>query len=243
MSPEEERSESGAPIYRHAARDRNFEPAHGDAKSVEAIDRHLTRHLGPVETVLHEIVSDRVHVDVHVIKPAPNRNFWTLVTSGMSDRPMTVPAGAEKYRHAEVMLSLPPAWPLSQEAFKDERYYWPIRWLKLLARLPHEFETWLGTGHTVPNGDPAEPYASNTKLCCMMLAPPVLVPAEFRSLVVNDDKTIHFWAALPLYREEMDFKLKKGSDPLFDRFDQHGVSELLDPARKNVCPKKLFGLF
>ena len=33
-------------------------------------------------------------------------------------------------------MSLPPDWKLGQEG---EEWYWPIRWLKILARLPiHE---------------------------------------------------------------------------------------------------------
>ena len=39
-----------------------------------------------------------------------------------------------------------------------------------LARLPHEFQTLLWQGHTVPNGDPALPYARNTKLCGALVA-------------------------------------------------------------------------
>jgi hypothetical protein len=242
MADAEERSESGAPIYRHKPREKPFEPAHGDAAMLEKFDRHLERHLGPVETVLHEIVSDLVHVDVHLVKPTEERPRWTLVTTGMSDRPMKVPEGAEEFRHAELMLSLPPDWPLTEQAFKDERHYWPVRWLKMLARLPHEYDTWLGWGHTVPNGDPAAPYAPDTKLCCMLVVPPVLVPEGFRRLTVNDDKTVHFYAAVPLYREEMDFKLRKGAEALLDRFDRHQVTERVDPKRKNACAKR-FGFF
>gem|GEM_PF-6439728 len=40
----------------------------------------------------------------------------------------------------------------------------------------------LGAGHTVPNGDPAEPYAANTQLCCALLAPPSIAPDGFETL-------------------------------------------------------------
>ena len=32
---------------------------------------------------------------------------------------------------------------------KDEKWYWPIRLLKSLARLPIASDTWLGFGHTM----------------------------------------------------------------------------------------------
>ena len=36
---------------------------------------------------------------------------------------------------------------------KDLPYerFWPIQMLKFLARFPHEYKTWLGWGHTIPN--------------------------------------------------------------------------------------------
>ena len=46
--------------------------------------------------------------------------------------------------------------------FETPGGYWPYRMLKELARLPHEFDTFLWKGHTVPNGDPPQPYGPNT---------------------------------------------------------------------------------
>ena len=66
------------------------------------------------------MISDLVHIDVHWVQPTPKRPYHTLVTSGMSDKPMTVPAGAEHLRFAELMLCLPPEWQMSMEAFKQE---------------------------------------------------------------------------------------------------------------------------
>src|SRR5439155_11079655 len=162
MGDDIEYTESGQPVYRHTARDRAFEPAFGDPRVIEAISRHVGRYVGKVEHVFHEIVSDLVHVDVHLIPPQPNREFVTLVTSGMSDRPMTLPPGCDAPAYAELLLCLPPDWPLEQEDFKDEAKFWPVRLLKFLARLPHEYDTWLSFGHTVPHGDPPEPFADST---------------------------------------------------------------------------------
>jgi hypothetical protein len=224
---------------RHEARTREFEPAIGDSASIEAISDHIERYIGPVEMVWHEIVSDLVHIDVHHVAPSDDRPFHTLITSGMSDLPMTVPEEAEGCsQFAELMLCLPPDWRISKEAFEDERWYWPVRWLKMLARLPHEYETWLGQGHTVPNGDPPEPFAPNTKLCCCLILPPMTVPEEFRLLTVSDEKTIEFFGVVPIYQEEVDFKLKHGAEPLVNRFLEFEITELLDIKRPNVCKRR-----
>jgi hypothetical protein len=77
------------------------------------------------------------------------------------------PGGSEILRHqprdrdfepavgdAELVMALPAEWPLEQSELEDESNYWPLGLLKMLARLPHEFETFVWFGHTIPNGDP-----------------------------------------------------------------------------------------
>ena len=81
-----EQSESGAPIYRHENQEREFEFAIGDSENIDRITEHIEAHVGPVATVFHEVISDLVHVDIHIVEPRPARNCYTLVTSGMSDR-------------------------------------------------------------------------------------------------------------------------------------------------------------
>jgi hypothetical protein len=141
------------------------------------------------------------------------------------------------------MISLPPDWPLAEADFKDERNYWPLRWLKTLARFPHEYDTWLGEFHTIPTGDPPKPYAANTKLCCMMLTSPLRAKEGFTSLSLPD-RYVNFYALVPLYREEMELKLREGSDALAARFEnKDGASpwdvELITPDRPNVCGGRL----
>ena len=227
-------------IYQHEARQTGFEPVTGDSEAIEAITAHIETHFGPIDRVLHELVSDLVHIDIHHIAPRPGRLYHTLVTSGMSDRPMTVPPGAEKFRYAEVLLYLPHTWKLSEAAFHDEANYWPVRLLKTLARFPHEYQTWLGLGHTLPNSNPMEPYAANTKLCCALLVPSDMAGDEFSELTVSPEKTILFYNVWPLYAEEMNFKLKNGLEAMGERFEKNKITEIIDPQRKNVCKSSLW---
>jgi Suppressor of fused protein (SUFU) len=244
MGDDAEYSESGVRIYHYEAKEKLFQIAEGDAGALEAIEDHIEKHIGKIETVMHELASDLVHIDVHVVEPTAERNFYTLITSGMSDLPMTVPDGAEEFRFAELLICLPANWdiPKVYDTMTDEGHWWPIRCLKHLARFPHEYDTWLSESHTVPNGDPPEPFAGNTQLCCALLAPPLLFGDGFRSLEISESKTVNFYALLPIYKEEMEFKLKRGGEKLYERFDREGVNELLDINRRNVCHKR-FGIF
>jgi len=240
MDEPKEFTESGNPILRHG-QPKNFEMAAGDSENIEQISQHITKHIGEPATVFHEILSHLVHIDVHVVAPTEARPFYTLVTSGMSDKPMAVPEGCEELRHAELMLCLPPDWPMEQESWKDENNFWPIKTLKFLARMPHEYETWLGPDHTVPNGDPPDPFG-NSKLCCAFIGLPDTASEEFVELKINDEKTILFYAVFFIYKEEMELKMKKGAEELWKRFAENQITELLDINRKNVA-KKLFGIF
>ncbi len=229
-----EMSPSGTPIYRHEASDKPFQAAFASPDS-EKIQQHVEKHIGKIETVYHELVSNLIHVDVLFVKPNAVRNFITLVTSGMSDRPMQSPESAPRSKYAELMICLPPEWPLSDEALKDENNYWPIRLLKMLARLPHQYDTWLWYAHTVPNGDPPTSFSKNTKLSGAMIVPPLSAPADFSTLKIDENKTVFFFGVLPLYTEEMNFKLKNGSDALFERLDKSGVRGILNIQRPNAC--------
>ncbi len=93
-----EKSESGSPIYRYTNEDKNeFKGAGGDS-SMEEISDHIEAHIGEIHMVFHEIVSEQVHIDVHWVKPTKEHPFHTLITSGMSDKPMNTPRRCRRMR-------------------------------------------------------------------------------------------------------------------------------------------------
>jgi suppressor of fused protein SUFU len=238
---DQEFSASGSPVYRYDnATPKGFVPAFGDEKNIELISAHIEKTVGKADMVFHEIVSDKVHVDVHWVSPTEKFPFHVLVTSGMSDKPMTVPEGLDEYRYAELCILLPANWPLSEESFKDENNYWPIRTMKFLARFPHELDTWIGHGHTIPNGADAAPFADNTKFGCVILMPSISLSEDFFKLKVDENKEIYFYCLYPLYKEEMEYKLTKGFDALIDKFEKYRINDVVDLNRKNTCLKKGF---
>ena len=204
---------------------------------IEAITAHIERRIGRVHTVFHEIVSDELHIDIHYVKSSFFRRYEVLVTSGMSALPMAVPAESNEPRFAEIVMVLPKGWPISKEAFADERRYWPVRLMKTLARLPHQSNTWLGYGHTTANGclgKEIKPYAEGTKLCAAAVLPPASLGEDFWCMSRQDAPDIFFWAAVPLHMAELEFKLEHGIDELLELFDKAGVSDRIDPERPSV---------
>lgn len=232
-----ERSASGSPIYRHKAKERQLQAPEGAGVHLEAIEGHLEKHLGKIETVYHEILSDVIHLDILFLPASDEKPYHTLVTSGASDRPMRVPEEMEDFSLAELMINLPTEWLLDQESLEQEANYWPLRWLKQIGRLPHEYDTWVGWGHTIPNGDPAEPIA-DTRFTGVMLSPPYWLGPDFFQLETQTGEKICFYNMIPLYEEEMKLKLAKGAEALEGLFDKNGIGFVVDTGRKNVAKKR-----
>lgn len=244
----DERTKDGQEIIRSVREEHGWRMPEPDGEIRQAVEAHLQKFLGANAMVWHEIVSDLVHIDVYKFSPTPDRPFYTLVTLGMSDLPMTVPTGLENMARAELMLCLPPEWPLdsameitSQGDLADFNNFWPIHTLKYLARMPHEFQTWLGWGHSISNGNPPENIA-NTNFTGNIIGPTVTLPDEFVQLKVGD-REVWFYGVFPVYSEEMSFKTDHpdGADALFKRFEAAGIVELVDIARQNVCSSRSLG--
>lgn len=230
-------SPGGSRMHLHR-REKDIVPAQGQPHTAQ-IAAHIERHLGPVAGVWHERITDTVAVAVHVVTPTAARPWLQLVTSGMSDLPMNLPPGVDVPHFAELMLTLPPDWPVSEQALRDERHCWPLRLLQDLARLPHVYDTWLAPGHTIPNGNPAEPYHGSVAFDGTMVMYPGLAPDAFAELVDTDGRTIAFRAVMPLYPEEMALKLQEGADELIARFEAKGIQDLAEPGRFNVARPQL----
>ena len=228
-----ERSPAGGPIYRHELPDGEITPPEEHARNLEDIQAHVEKHIGPIETVLHEHISDQVHIDIIVVPPTEDRPYTVLVTSGVGDLPMNVPDGFDELERAELVIALPGDWPLTYEAFEDEANYWPVRWLKMVGLLPHTYDTWIGFGHTIPNGDPWEPIA-DTRFIGVMLSLTYWLDVEFAQLQAASGDTINFYDVVPLYSEEMRLKLTQGVEELESRFDRLRQGYVLDVERRNA---------
>lgn len=198
--------------------------------STELIQEHIEKHIGKVAGVFHEIVPDVVHIDIMIVEPTEEKPYYSLITSGMSDKKMTLPYEVDENseEYLELMIVLPGDWKLD---FKNEKYYWPIRVLKTLARFPHKYHTHLGFGHTMQNGD-FEPYTTDSQLCGSVLVPIFGEENESRKLKVNDNKTITFYSLLPLYKEEIEYSLINGSNELFNKLIENEFSTEVNINRK-----------
>jgi hypothetical protein len=122
---------------------------------------------------------------------------------------------------------------VSLSAWKREAHYWPIRQLKQLARLPHEYATWLGDGHTVPNDDPPRPYARGTRLCCAIVLAPRVYGLDL-PVLRSAGRRIQFFVVQHLHPAEVQLKLDHGADALLEALAKAGVDQVVRPDRPSA---------
>ena len=203
-------------------------------EEMEAIEGHIEEYFGEVENVFHELVSPDIHVDVCIVPPSEKRDYYTLVTMGMGAHRMNVPEELAEYKleRAELAIALPADWKLDQESMKDEKWYWPIRLLKVLARLPITSDTWLGFGHTMDN---EEDFAENTKLCAAILTGPQGTEEGSEVCTLPGGEEVNFYQVIPLYEDELDYKLAHDADAMLDKMD--GISFVVNPTRRNAITR------
>ena len=55
-------------------------------------------------------------------------------------------------------------------------------------------------------------------------------------LIMPSGKVVNFYEVIPLYPEELQFKMDSGADALFERFREKGISyKVVDINRKNAA--------
>ena len=214
---------------------KNSEPEVYSEDEMSAIEQHIKNTFGEFENVFHELVSPDIHVDICVVPPSERRNYYTLVTMGMGAHRMNVPKELAEYKleRAELAIALPPDWKLDEESLKNERWYWPIGLLKILARLPISNDTWLGFGHTM---DKQSPFAEDTKLKAAILTGPQGVEEGGEVCILPGGEEVNFYQVLPLYREEMEYKLEHDADALLERLA--AVSFVVCPDRPSCLEEE-----
>lgn len=197
-------------------------------------EKVFPRFFGAKWTVRRDSPPPYPAIDVMVFEPGKDghgneRNFYTLVTSGMSDAPMSVPE--QLPRRAELLLYVSDP--------KDEH----IEVLQWLARLPHMQQgTWYGGGTTMTNGNPPQPIFEGSELNNYLFLFPVVgkddeVPKQ---LVVGGDATTVLWV-VPITHAECQLILEKSLKAFLDVLDKKRHPFILN--EKRGCYVRSKGLF
>ena len=195
------------------------------------IIEHFATYYGPVDSVSqNEVAGGLVAISIHKVPPEVNNDPWILFTTGMSDRPLSVPTGYRGDRYAELVIRLPGDWPMTRDALNDYVNSWPFEWLRRAAHYFHNRDTWIGSAYgLVVNGDPPEPLAPGLTFDSMLL---VSVGQDHERIVLRDGREVGVYSLIALYPAEREFGTRAGLQMLNQRIhtlERPGVVDLSRP--------------
>lgn len=176
------------------------------------VSAFIDRTFGEYEFVFHEIASPDIHLDIAVIPPSEERNYYTLCTIGAGAHRMQIPENVRlQYlvaEYAELLIYLPADWDFSEDALNDARNYWPIRLLKDFARMPINTHSWMSWGHTLSSAGNA-PFAAGVPYNSAILLYPQPDVKEEVSCPLSTMRSVNFYQVFPLSEEELGYMLQQ----------------------------------
>jgi hypothetical protein len=104
--------------------------------------------------------------------------------------------------------------------------------LDLVKMFVPEERSWLrGRFGTVANGEPPQPFASNTRLSCLLV---LEGSSNFCFVDLPNGRRVCFYELHPLHAEERDLQQAQGIKALLQAFRDHGVQRTVNIARPSV---------
>lgn len=163
-----------------------------------------------------------------------NQDFQILFTDGLRSNEQEVNEENVGLEKIELYILLPAYWNLDND-------HYPVEWLERIAAVPQKNNTWFGNGDTIPAGNPAEELSENFSANHFILRRPKKLGAD---LDENWESSLGYrlLSVIPIYQNEIDFKLKNSHSMLFKKMDALDYTEMWDVYRQS-CIRSLFNRF
>jgi hypothetical protein len=184
----------------------------------ERLEAHLEDWLGGVslsvsegdaEEISAEVGALPVRIDILVVAPSPAFDHHLLVTSGLS---VWAQGSEAQGRRFELCLSLPNDWPLGDEAFREDRWWWPLFLLRFWGRRSLVPGGAIGPWHTFGNGEPPAPFLDGWSLVGAVAAPAVFLGEALDGFArVEGEPEIELLQMIPLTADELSRCRARGS--------------------------------
>lgn len=192
----------------------------------DALTRHLTEEYGlPEPNELTHLIPMDPPVSIIVVRSGIET---VLVTRGMSAKPIQSNDGQDVY--VEVIVQLPPRWPVGPSTVSDLSLGWPVQWLHRIAALVHSAGIPLGFHAMLPKASPAEPLCPETAMSSVFL---YRTPST-NGRIQDGDKVITLYQILPVYEDEVEYSKQHGIEALLDKFEYYGVTQLVQLDRISI---------
>lgn len=194
---------------------------------------------------LHEALIDRLGEHrVHTMKNPvhPDQELFVLylelavpvtviMTSNLSEYKMPVSEKWKGREFNEIFFALPAYWELEDK--ENETLTALFDWIYRLQDFVMSKETWFGPGHSIPCGNPSGPISNLLKQDNFILLNPMFMEDIFQPLSLGN-KLVHLLAIVPVFSDELEYKMVKGTHKFVRKFYQKKFDERIDEFRKSM---------
>jgi len=168
--------------------------------------------------------------DFLVVDFSKSKGIKILMTTSFHNYQMPVPEKLNGLEFGQLYFCVPEYWDLTNP--ENPQVRWLFEWLIRVATYTIDNKTWLGDGHTYNCTKYGEQLSTTMRQDHLFISNPIFLEDELTPVEL-EDKTIHFWALIPLFGDEMDYKQGKGTVKLKKKFLIKGVNEKLDEFRQS----------
>ncbi len=196
----------------------------------------ITRHFGkPVDLLPYKDENGLTHdhpINCLLIPPDEDNRFYKIITVGVGAY-----RGIDKNHNNDVhrieMAAFLPADLTVREIM--EQYRWIPRVMRQFGEMLQLDLSWLDAGHTVAYGEPLDDSVKYNGV----IFNDVFVDTPYRErCVLPNGEEVNFLRFIPLFEEEMMFKIRHGFSALFQRLGERlapGQIDVIVPDRPDTC--------
>ena len=163
-----------------------------------------------------------------------------IMTSDLSEYKMPVTEKWKGREFNEIFFALPAYWDLEDK--ENATLTALFDWIFRLQHFVVSKETWFGPGHSIPCGNPSESISALLKQDNFLLLNPMFLEDIFQPLSLGGGKIVHLLAIVPVFSDELEYKMVKGTHKFVRRFYQKKFDERIDEFRSSMMNSR-FKLF
>lgn len=216
--------------------DRSDELVSYEHQDTQIVLEFITKHLGQPECVFQENddnENEKTHtINCVLIKPDKENDFYKVVSVGIGAYRGIDTNNNNKLHRIEMAAFLPPHYTIEEIKTK---YNWLPKIIRQFGEMLQYDNSWLAAGHSISYGDPLDEKVDYNGVIFNDL----FVESPYRDkCILSDGEEVDFLRLIPLYEEEMMFKIENGYTALFNRIMEKLTPEQIDVIifdRPNTC--------
>lgn len=198
---------------------------------ITALENRFGAHR--IQTIQNPLHPEQTLYQLYLEMQVP---ITVVMTSSLSTYEMPVSEKWKGREFNELFVCLPSYWDL--EDLNNPNFNWVYEWLYKLEQFVLDKQSWFGPGHTIPCGNPPVAISTLLQQEYFIFIDPIFLQEGLKPLQ-TDGKTIHFLAVVPIFGDELDYKMGKGTHKFVRRFIQRKNDERIDDFRKSVLSSRL----